>query len=146
MRRTRNHRPTRKRKIRCYGHNGKKKKKKIQNKEKRNACKGISVDRGGVENLSRRSKPQWIENLSRICQTDKEHKILARSIDLSVEKLSRSNLEISIEEVSVQILSKSYRGCRKEIFHGGKTHKMRKQQDGYLNKHPSNMFSTQTTP
>ena len=30
MRRTRNHRPTRKRKTRCYGHKGKK----MQNKEK----------------------------------------------------------------------------------------------------------------
>ena len=124
----------------------KKKKKKIQNKEKRNACKGISVDREGVKNLSRRSKPRWIENLSRICQIDKDHKILARSIDLSVEKLSRSNPEISIEEVSVEILSRSYQGCRKEVFQGGKTHKMRMQQDGYSNKHPSNMLSTQTTP
>ena len=43
-------------------------------------------------------------------------------------------------------LSRNYRGCRKEGFQGGKTHKMRKQQDGYSNNHPSNMLSTQTTP
>ena len=120
----------------------KKKKKKFQNKEKRNACKGISVDREGVENLSRRSKPRWIENLSRICQIDKDHKILARWIDLSVEKLLRSNPKISIEEVAVEILSKSYRGCKKEVFQGRKTHKMRKQQDGYTID-PINILSSQ---
>ena len=43
-------------------------------------------------------------------------------------------------------LSKSYQGCKKEVFQRGKTHKMRKQQDGYLNKYPSNMLSTQITP
>ena len=86
--RTRNHRPTKKKKkkkTRCYGHKGKK----VQNKEKLNEFKGISIDRGGVENLLRRSQPRWIENLSRICQADREHKILARWIDLFVEKLSR---------------------------------------------------------
>ena len=49
-RRTRNHRPIRKRKRkrkrRCYGHKGKKK---TKTKEKGNACKGISIDRGGVK-------------------------------------------------------------------------------------------------
>ena len=40
IRRTRNHRPTRKRKTRCCGHKGKK----MQNKEKWNACKGISIN------------------------------------------------------------------------------------------------------
>jgi len=104
-----------------------------------------SIDRGGVENLLRRSQPRWIENLSRICRANREHNILAQWIDLSVEKLSRSNLEISIEEVFVEILSKSYRGCKKEVFQGGKTHKIRKQQDRYSNKHPSNMLSTQST-
>ena len=118
----------------------------MKNKEKWNACKGISIDRGGVENLSRRSQPRWIENLSRMCWADKEHKILARWIDLSVKKMLRSNPEISIEEVSIEILLRSYRACRKEVFQGGKTHKMRKQQDGYLNKHPRNMLSTKTTP
>ena len=112
---------------RCYGWQGKK----MQNKEKWNACKGILIDQGGVENLSKRSQPRWIENLSRMCRVDREHKILAQWIDLSVEKLSRSNPEISIKEVSVKILSRSYWGCRKEVFRGGKTHKMRKQQDGY---------------
>ena len=142
MRRTGNHRPTRKRKKKknwCYGHKGKK----IQNKEKWNACKGISIDHGGVENLLRRSQPWWIENLLRMCRPDREHKILAQWIDLSVEKMSRSNPEISIEEVFVKILWRSYRGCKKEVFQGGKT---RKQQDGYSNKHPSNMLSTQTIP
>ena len=118
--------------------------KKMQNKEKWNACKGISINRGGVENLLRRSQPRWIKNLLRMCRADRE--ILARWINLFVKKLSRSNLEISIEEVSVDILSRSYRGYRKEDFQGGKTHKMRKQQDGYSDKHPSNMLSTQTTP
>ena len=36
--------------------------------------------------------------------------------------------------------------AKKRFSKGGKTHKMRKQQDGYSNKHPSNMLSTQTTP
>ena len=120
--------------------------KNFKTKKKWNACKGISIDRGGVENLSRRSQPRWIENLSRMCWADKEHKILARWIDLSVKKMLRSNPEISIEEVSIEILLRSYQACRKEVFQGGKTHKMRKQQDGYSNKHPSNMLSTQTTP
>ena len=128
---------------RCYGWEDKRN---MQNKEKWNACKGISIDHGGVENLLRRSQPWWIENLLRMCRPDREHKILARWIDLFVEKLSRSNPEISIEEVSVEILSRSYWGCRKEVFQGGKTFKMKKQQDGYSNKHPSNMLSTQTTP
>ena len=70
-------------------------------KKKWNACKGISIDWGGVENLSRKSQPQWIEYLSRMYRADKEHKILAWWIDLSIEKLSRSNPKISIEEVSV---------------------------------------------
>ena len=78
-----------------------------------------------------------------MCRPDREHKILAQWIDLSVEKMSRSNPEISIEEVFVKILWRSYRGCKKEVFQGGKT---RKQQDGYSNKHPSNMLSTQTIP
>ena len=115
----------------------------MKNKEKWNACKGISIDRGGVENLSRRSQPRWIENLSRMCWADKEHKILARWIDFFVEKLSRSNPEISIEEVFVEILSKSYQGCKKEVFQGGKTHKMRKQQDGYSTIDPINILSSQ---
>ena len=80
----------------------------MQNKENWNACKGISIDRGGVDNLLRRSQPQWVENFSRMCRADREHKILARWIDLSVEKLSRSNLEISIKEVSIEILSRRY--------------------------------------
>ena len=96
--------------------------------------------------LSSKNQPRWIENLSRMCREDREYKILARWIDLSIKKLSRLNLEISIEEVSIEIPLRSYRGCRKEVFQGGKTHKMRKQQDGYSNKHPSNMLSTQTTP
>ena len=52
-RRTRNHRPTRKSKTRCYRHW----KKKCKTRKKRNACKGISIDRGVVENLLRRSQP-----------------------------------------------------------------------------------------
>ena len=96
--------------------------------------------------LLKRSQPRGIENLSRMCQANREHKILARWINPSIEKLSRSNPKISIEEVSVKILSRSNQGCRKEVFQGGKTHKMRKQQGGYSNKHPSNMLSTQTTP
>ena len=86
-------------------------------------------------------KSWWIENLSRMCRADREHKILARWIDLSFEKLSRSNPKISIEEVSVEKLSR----MQKRGFSRGKTRKMRKQQDGYSNKHPSNMLSTQTT-
>ena len=70
-------------------------------KKKWNACKGISIDWGGVKNLSRKIQPQWIENLSRMYQADREHKILAWWIDLYVEKLSRSNPKILIEEVSV---------------------------------------------
>ena len=63
-----------------------------------------------------------------MCQVDKEHKILARWIDLSVEKLLRSNPEISIKEVSVEILSRIYRAAVKKIearfSKEGKTHKM----------------------
>ena len=72
-------------------------------KKKWNACKGISINWGGVKNLSRKIQPQWIENLSMMYQADREHKILAQWIDLSVKKLSRSNPEISMDWDSVKI-------------------------------------------
>ena len=61
MRRTRNHRPTRKRKTRCCGHKGKK-----NAKQRKMKCMQGYLNRSrGVENLSRRSQPQWIEKLLR---------------------------------------------------------------------------------
>ena len=57
-------------------------------------------------------KSRWIKNLSRMYQADKEHRNLAQWIDLVVEKLSRSNPEISIKEICVELLSKC---CQKGI-------------------------------
>ena len=79
-RRTRNHRPTRKRETRCYRQKGKK----IQNKEKKMKCmqgyldwsrrcresigkKPTLMDQESVENLSTRQKVSWwVEKLSRM--------------------------------------------------------------------------------
>ena len=69
------------------------KEKKMQNKENWNACKDILFDRGGVENLSRRSQPQWIENLSRIYRPDRKF-LMDRE---AVEKLSRQSPKSSMD-------------------------------------------------
>ena len=67
-RRTKNHKPTRKRKTRCYGHKGKK-----NAKQRKMKCMQGHLDQSrGVENLSRRSQPQWIENLSRNYRGDRK--------------------------------------------------------------------------
>jgi len=63
--------------------------KEMQNEEKWNACKGISIDWGGLKNLSRRSQPRWIENLSRIYQLDKNSLNGLRSYWESIETKSR---------------------------------------------------------
>ena len=74
-RRLRNHRPTRKRKIRCYGQKEKK-----NAKQRKMKCMQGYLDRSrGVENLSRRSQPRWIEKLSSIYQGDRN--FLDRAIE-----------------------------------------------------------------
>ena len=62
MRRTRNHRPTRKRKIRCYGHNGKKKKIKTKKNEMH-----ARVSQS-IEEVSRIYQEEANLDGSRICQ------------------------------------------------------------------------------
>ena len=41
-----------------------------------------------------------------MCRANREHKILARWIDLSIEKLLRSNLEILMDQETVKMLSR----------------------------------------
>ena len=73
-------------------------------------------------------KSRWIENLSRMYRADREHKNWARWIDIVVKKLWRSNLEISIEETCVELLSRRYRAAIEKtearFSKGEKTHKM----------------------
>ena len=107
MRRTRNHRPTRKRKIRCYGHNGKKKK----SKQRKMKCmqgylsrsrrcresikkKQTSMDRESVKDMSNRQRAQDFGSIDRpICREVVEVK--SRNLNRGgicldfVEKLSR---------------------------------------------------------
>ena len=65
-RRTRNHKPTRKRETWCYGHKGKKERCKTCEKQ----CMQEDLDWSrGVEKLS--SRPRWIEQLSRSYQGDR---------------------------------------------------------------------------
>ena len=49
---------------------------------------------------------QWIENLSRIYRTDREHRNLSRWIEEAVEIVSSRNLEISMDQEAVKILSR----------------------------------------
>ena len=73
-------------------------------------------------------KSRWIKNLSRMYRENKEHRNLARWIDLAVEKLSMSNPKISIEETCVELLSRRYRAVVEKtevrFSKGEKTHKM----------------------
>ena len=76
MRRTRNHRPTRKRKTRCYGHKGKK-----NAKQRKMKCMQRNLDRSrggkiGVEHNKRRQM-----QLSRIYQGTNQQKAKKISID-----------------------------------------------------------------
>ena len=87
-RRARNHRPTRKRKTGCYGHKGKK----MQNKEKWNACKGISIDREMLRHLSRKVSRKTM------------------STDEAVEEQSKDTRR---EARSIHQVSRSYRGGRR---------------------------------
>ena len=82
--RTRNHRPTRKRKTRCYGH---KDNKKYAKHVKNNACKRISIDPPGVEKLSQELS-QLIHQVSRSCR------------DCDKKKLKNLNRQQNVEEVS----------------------------------------------
>ena len=85
---TRNHRPTRKRKTRCYGH---KDNKKYAKHVKNNACKRISIDPPGVEKLSQELS-QLIHQVSRSCR------------DCDKKKLKKLDKQQGIEEVSSRLL------------------------------------------
>ena len=92
-----------------------------------------------------------IENLSRFYRASREHNKLAQWINLAVEKLLRSNLEILIEETYVELLSRCCRECieqlsrrQKQGFPREEKHTRWMQQGSYSNKHPSSMLSTQT--
>ena len=142
MRRTRNHRPTRKRKTRCYGQ-----RKKMQNKEKWNACKGILIDWGVVENLSRRSQPRWIENLSRIYHPDRkfldgskklsrfyqEEIQKSRWIENTIRSIEKRRQRGSIDEN----LSRSCRAWRKGVSQRDEKH-IEMNATSKLLKHISN--------
>ena len=47
---------------------------------------------------------QWIENLSRIYQADREHRNLSRLIEEVIENVSSRNLEILMDREAVEIL------------------------------------------
>ena len=52
--------------------------------------------------------PKTLNGL-RMYREDREHKNLSQWIDLAVEKLLRSNLEILLEEICFELLSRCYR-------------------------------------
>ena len=70
------------------------------------------MDRESIENVSSRQRAQKFGLMDL----------------LAVEKLSRSNLKISIEETCVELLSRRYRAAVEEtearFLNGGKIHKM----------------------
>ena len=102
-RRTRNHRPTRKRKTRCYGH---KDNQKYAKHVKNNACKRISINREVARQVSS------IIDVNRCsCQGTNQQKAKKISIDPpGVEKLSkRQELSRSIHQVS-----RCWRDCDKK--------------------------------
>ena len=87
-RRTRNHRPTRKRETRCYGHKGKK----MQNKEKWNACKDISINREVSRHLLRK---------------------VSRKTTLTNEAVKEQSKDIRREARLIYQVSRSYWGGRR---------------------------------
>ena len=73
-----------------------KEKKNAKQRKKRNACKGISIDRGSVKNLSRRSQPRWIENLSARHKVSQWIEKLSRQIPESL--MDRNNANFCLEK------------------------------------------------
>ena len=99
-----------------------------------------------IEEVSRIYREKANLNGLRICQGYIEQTKSTRFWLDGSTYLSRNYQGQTQKSRQKRYLSKSYQGCKKEVFQRGKTHKMRKQQDGYLNKYPSNMLSTQITP
>ena len=139
---------------------------------KNNACKRVSTDREAVELLSSWQRAHKITSIDWDMCWESIEKLPEISMDresienvssrqraqkfglmdlLAVEKLSRSNLKISIEETCVELLSR----CRqegieqllrrqKQGFWTEEKYTRWMQKDSYSNKHPSSMLSTQT--
>ena len=106
MRRTRNHRPTRKRKTRCYGHKGKN-----NAKQRKKKCMqgNLNCSRGGETGVEHNRRQQM--QLLRICRGTNQQKAKKISIDPpGVEKLlRRRELSRSIHQVS-----RCWRDCDKK--------------------------------
>ena len=64
---------------------------------KNNACKRISTDREAVEQLSSKSQPQWIKQLSSIYREDRKfldgQRIYREAIDIAIKKAQKGSID-----------------------------------------------------
>ena len=111
------------------------------------------IDRGGVENISRRSQPRWIENLSRIYRPDRkfldglkkpsrfyqQELQKSRWIKIALTIVEKRRKRGSIEESLSRIYQKDVELEEKEFSKKGKTQEM--NATSKLLKHRSNQHN-----
>ena len=78
------------------------------------------MDRESIKDVLSRQRAQDF--------VSKDRPIFREAVEVKLKNLNRRG-----------IYREAIKDAEKGVFQGGKPHKMRKQQDGYSNKHPSNM-------
>ena len=122
---------------------------------KNNACKRISTDQKAqsTEQLSSRSQPRWIENLSRIYQPDRKfldgsriylagieiESQESRWIEIAITFIEKRSSRGSIDSLAV----KRYRDCLKTVFQRIEKYRHECNQTSYLTKYPNSILNSQ---